>query len=108
MARLKPKRLQPFPISEFSGRQIGLVSKDTGDGGSGPISSPIWQPPPPLHPPLGLLPAPRRARSREFPAPATRRWGGGSCNVFQRPVTSDPHRTRDPRPQGRLHACAIV
>ncbi len=38
-----------------------VVSEDTGNGGGGPISSPIWQPPPPLRPPLGLLPVPNWA-----------------------------------------------
>jgi len=38
----QPKLLQPPPpLFEFSGRQTGLVSEDTGDGGGGPISSPI-------------------------------------------------------------------
>ena len=59
MTRLKPRFLQPSHISEFSGRQTGLVSKDIGDG---PISSPIWQPLPPVRPPLGLMLVPRRAR----------------------------------------------
>ena len=59
----QPRLLQPpSPLSKFSGRRTGLVSEDNGDGGGGPISSPIWPPPPPLRPPLGLLPAPHRAR----------------------------------------------
>ena len=62
MVRLKLRRLQPFPISEFSGRQAGLVSKDTGDGEGGPISFSMWQPQLPLRPPLGLLPVPHRVR----------------------------------------------
>jgi len=74
MARLKPRHSHAFPLSNNfpSGR---VVSEDTGDGGGGLISSPIRQPPPPLHPPLGLLPLQRRNRSREFLAPTAGRWG---------------------------------
>ena len=43
-----------------------VVSEDTCGGGGGPISSPIGWPPPPLRPPLGLLPAPHRARVKGF------------------------------------------
>ncbi len=51
----------PSPLSHnFPSDRV--VSKDTGDGGGGPISSPIWQPPAPLRPPLGLLPMPHRAK----------------------------------------------
>ena len=51
----------PSPLSHnFPSDRV--VSEDTGDGGGGLISSPIWQPSPPLRLPLGLLPEPHRDR----------------------------------------------
>ena len=53
--------LCPFLI--FYPVRPGGVQENTESGGGGyPICSPIEPPPPPLRPPLGLLPEPRRAR----------------------------------------------
>ncbi len=56
-----------------------VVSEDTGDGGGGPISSPIWQPPPPLRPPFGLLPVPHRDTVKGVSG-AHHEEGGASCS----------------------------
>ncbi len=71
-----------------------MVSEDTGDGGGGPISSPIWQPPPPLRPPLGLLPEPHRARVKGVYQRAPR-GGGGLPVVSPNFASSSDSRSRD-------------
>ena len=81
----------PSPFSDcFPSDRV--VSEDTGDGGGGPISSPIEQSPPPLRPPLCLLPVPRRAMVTGVRAPTTRRWGeGGILHVLRKSwVHSEP------------------
>ena len=69
MARLNScfSNLPPFLNSQAV--RPDWCQKDTGDRGGGPISSPIWQPPPPPCSPLGLLPDPAGSGSPEILAP---------------------------------------
>ena len=82
-----------------------MVSEDTGDGGSGPISSPMWRPPPPLRPPLGLLPQPRRAKVEGVHNAHYEEVDGGASDIFRKHSCSYRIKASRPMQDGARRTC---